>query len=71
MNVFQQRDRENSQNLNANTFYRPPVTSAQCIIGAEEYHGSAILLNYDDEDYSQGYGQNKENFEALTKKCNP
>ena len=29
---FQQRD---SQNLNNDTFYRPPVASAQCIIGTE------------------------------------
>ena len=28
---------------------------------------SAILLNYDDDDYSQGYGQIKETFRALTK----
>ena len=44
-----------------------PVTSAQCIIGTEKYPDSAILLNYDDDDYSQGYGQIKEEFKALTK----
>ena len=44
-----------------------PVTSAQCIIGTEKYPDSAILLNYDDDDYSQGYGQIKEAFRALTK----
>ena len=44
-----------------------PVTSAQCIIGNEKYPDSAILLNYDDDDYSQGYGQIKEAFKALTK----
>ena len=27
---------------------------------------SAILLNYDDDDYSQGYGQIKEAFRAPT-----
>ena len=31
------------------------------------YPESAILLNYDDDDYSQGYGQIKEAFKALTK----
>ena len=64
---FQQQDRQNSQNENNDTFYRPPVTSAQCIIGTEKYPDSAILLNYDDDDYNQGYGQIKEAFRALTK----
>ena len=64
---FQQSDRQHDQNLNNNTFYRPPVTSAQCIIGTEKYPDSAILLNYNDDDYGQGYGQIKEAFKALTK----
>ena len=64
---FQQSDRQHDQNLNNDTFYRPPVTSAQCIIGTEKYPDSAILLNYNDDDYSQGYGQIKEVFKALTK----
>ena len=33
---FQQRTRQNSQNENNDTFYRPLVTSAQCIIGTEK-----------------------------------
>ena len=52
---FQQRDRQDSQNLNNDTFYRPPVTSAQWIIGTENYPDSTILLNFDDE-ISQEYG---------------
>ena len=64
---FQQHDRENSQNLNNDTFCRSTVTSAQCIIGVEKYPDVAILLNYDDDDCSQGYGQIKEAFRALTK----
>ena len=51
---FQQRERQDSQNLNNDTFYRPPVTSAQCIIGTEKYPDAAILINYDDDDYNQG-----------------
>ena len=31
----QQRDKQDSQNLNNDMFYRPPVTNAQCIIGTE------------------------------------
>ena len=44
-----------------------PVTSAQCFIGAGRYPESGILLNYNDDDYSQAYGQSKEIFETLTK----
>ena len=40
---LQQSDRQHDQNLNNVTFYRPPVTSAQCIIGREKYPDSAIL----------------------------
>ena len=65
--AFQQSDRQNDQNLNNDTFYRPLVTSAQCIIGTEKYPDSGILLNYNDDNYSQGYGQIKEAFKALTK----
>ena len=65
--AFQQNERQNDQNLNNDTFYRPLVTSAQCIIGTERYPDSGILLNYNDDDYSQGYGQIKEAFKALTK----
>ena len=64
---FQQSHRQHDQNLNKDTFYRPPVTSAQCIIGTEKYPDSAILLNYNDDDYSQGYGLIKQAFKDLTK----
>ena len=65
--AFQQNDRQNDQNLNNDTFYRPLVTSAQCIIGTEKYPDSGILLNYNDDDYSQAYGQIKEAFKTLKK----
>ena len=42
------------------------MTSAQVIIGTERYPDSGILLNYDDDNYSQGYGKIKEAFRALT-----
>ena len=65
---FQQRDRQDSQNLNNDTFYGLPVTSCQCVIGTEKNPDAGILLNYDDDDdYSQGYHQIKEAFRALTK----
>ena len=64
---FQQNDRQHDQNLNNDTFVRLPVISAQVVIGTERYPDSGILLNYDDDDYSQGYGQIKETFKSLTK----
>ena len=64
---FQQRDRQDSQILSNDTFYRPPVTSTQCPIRTEKYPDSAILLYYSDDDYSQGFGQYKEVFRALPK----
>ena len=65
--AFQQNDRQHDQNSNNDTFVRPAVISAQVIIGTERYPDSGILLNYDDDNYSQGYGQIKEAFRALTK----
>ena len=41
--------------------------SAQVVIGSERYPDSGNSLNYDDDDNSQGYGQIKEAFKALTK----
>ena len=64
---FQQNDRQHDQNLNNDTFVRLPVISAQVVIGTERYPDSAILQNYEDDDNSQGYGQIKEAFKALTK----
>ena len=61
--AFQQNDRQHDQNLNNDTFYRPPVISAQCIIRTGKYPDSAILLNYNDDDYSQGYAQLLELFQ--------
>ena len=65
--VFQQNDRQHDQNLNNYTFVRLPVIFAQVVIGTERYPDSALLPNYEDDDYSQGYGQIKETFKALTK----
>ena len=64
---FQQNGRQHDQNLNNDTLVRLPVISAQVVIGTERYPDSGILLNYEDDDYSQGYGLIKEAFRALTK----
>ena len=55
---FQKRDRQDSQTSNNDTFHRPPVTSAQSIIGTEKYPEISILLNYNDDDYSSGLWSN-------------
>ena len=64
---FQQNDRQHNQNLNNDTFCRLPIVSGQCIIGNKKYPDTGNLLNFDDDDYSQGYHQIKEAFRALTK----
>ena len=48
--VFQRSDRQHDQNLDNDTFYRPPVIGAQCIIGTEKHPDSAILLIYNDDE---------------------
>ena len=63
---FQQMDRQDSQNLNNDTFHRPPVTSAHVVIGTEGHRDNNLLLNYDNDDCSQAYGQIREAFKALT-----
>ena len=55
--VFQQMDRQNDQNLSNDTFVRLPVISAQVVIGTEKYFDTGILLKYNIDVYSQGYGQ--------------
>ena len=63
----EQRDRQDSQDLNADTFCRVLGTNAQCVFGSKKHTDAGILLNYDDDDYSQAYGQTEEVFRVLTK----
>ena len=65
--VFPENDRQHDQNLNNDTFITLPVICAQVFIGTDRYTDTAILLNYNDDEYSQGYGQIKEALRALTK----
>ena len=64
---FQQKDRQDSENLNKDIFCRLSVLSAQCVIGMEKYPGAEVFLNYDDDDCSQCYIQIEEAFRALKK----
>ena len=40
------------------------------MIGTEKYPDAVILLNYNDDEYSQGYSKTKEVFRSLTKDDN-
>ena len=65
---FQQRKRQDSQNVKSDTFCRLLLVKAQCVIGTEIYPDAGILLNDDDDnDYSQENSRIKEIFRALTK----
>ena len=64
---FQQPCRQNSQHLYNVTFYRTPVTSAQCIYKTDKHPDAGMLLNYDDNDYSQDDAQIGGAFLAQTK----
>ena len=61
---IQQRNRQDSQVLNDDTFCRLLVVSAHCIIFTEKYPDAGILLSYADDDSSQGYGEIKEALRA-------
>ena len=64
---FPQLDRQGSKILNNHTFCTLPVVSAQWGIGTEKDPDAGIILNYDDDHYSQVYGQLKEVFRPWTK----
>ena len=64
--VFQQMYRQDSQNLNNDTFCRPPVTYAHVVIGTERYPDKSLIIDYDEDDSSQGDGQTNDAFKALT-----
>ena len=64
---FQQRDRQDTQKLKNDAFFRLAVISAQCIFVTENYPDTGIILNFGDDDYCQGYRQTKEIFRAITK----
>ena len=53
--------------MNDDSFCRLPVTSAQAVIETVIYPDTGIILNYNDDEYSQGYSQIKEVFRACTK----
>ena len=53
---FMQRDELNQQHQNNDTFYRPIVVNAHCIIGSEKFPDAGIICNYAFDRCSQAYG---------------
>ena len=53
--------------MNVVTSCRLPVSNSQCFIGTKKYPDEGVLLNYDDDDYSQAHGQIEQAFRASIK----
>ena len=64
---FLQTDRLNSQELSNDTFFRPPVNNAQCIIGTEKNPETGLNCDYENEMHCQAQGENVSCFGQLTK----
>ena len=64
---FMQRDQFNQQHQNIDTFYRPSVVNAQCIIGSEKIPDAGINCDYAIEKYTQAYGEVVSCFRHLSK----
>ena len=64
---FQQKDRQDSENVNNDCFFRSPVATAQCILGEEKCLDAGISLDHDEYYYSHVYGVIKEAFRSPTK----
>ena len=62
---LQQGYKQNSKILN-DIFCRLTVSGAKCILGRGEHADAGSMINYDNDDISQRYGQIKEAFRALT-----
>ena len=70
MVAFMQGDQFNQLHQNNNTFYRPSVVNAQCIIGSEKFPDAGINCNYAIDKYSQAYGEIVSCFRHLAKDNN-
>ena len=54
---FVQRDQFNQQHQNNDTFCRPTVVNAQCIIVSEQFSNAGINFTFAISKYSQAYGE--------------
>ena len=53
---FMERDQFNQQHQNNDTFCRPSVVIAQCVVGSEKFPDAGINCCYAIDKYSQAYG---------------
>ena len=67
---FMQRDQFNQQHQNNDTFSRPSVVNAQCIIGSEKFPNAGISCNYAIDKYSPAFGEIASCFRHLAKDNN-
>ena len=54
---FQQKERQDSQNLNNVSFSNFPEISAQCLFGTEKIPDAGTIIKYDNDNYSQDYAE--------------
>ena len=64
---FMQRDEFYQQHQNNDTFYRPSVLNAHCIIGSEKFPDAGINCNCAIDNCSQAYGEIVSCFRHLAK----
>ena len=57
----------NQQHQNNDTFYRPSVVNAHCIIGSEKFPDAGINCNFAFDKFSQAYGEIVSCFRHLAK----
>ena len=65
-----QKDQSNQQHQNNDTFYRPSVVKAQCIVGREKLPDAGMNCNFANDKYSQAYGEIVSCFRHLSKHKN-
>ena len=62
-----QRDQFNQQHQNSDTFYRPSVVNAQCVVGSDKFTDAGINCNYAIDKFSPAYGEIVSCFRHLAK----
>ena len=62
-----QRDQFNQQHHNNDTFCRPSVVNAQCIVGSEKFPNAGVICSFAIEKHSQAKAQNVSCFRLLAK----
>ena len=64
---FMQTDLFNQQHPNSDTFYRPTIVNAQCLIGSGKFTDDGINRIYANDKYSQAYAEIDSYFRHLAK----